>query len=90
MMTGQDVRYLYCNFLTLYFIVFAIFDILRNNCIETIKENKKENPLNVPKTAQDSIPYRGVYENGIIQKIFTPKEIKTKIHAEQILDYINQ
>lgn len=31
------------------------------------KENKKENPLNVPKTAQDSIPYQGVYENGIIQ-----------------------
>ena len=28
-------------------------------------------------------------EDGIIQKIFTPKEIKTKIHAEQILDYIN-
>ena len=26
-----------------------------------------------------------VDENGIIQKIFTPKEIKTKIHAEQIL-----
>ena len=25
---------------------------------------------------------------GIIEKIFTPKEIKTKIHAEQILDYI--
>lgn len=31
-----------------------------------------------------------VDENGIIQKIFTPKEIKTKIHAEQILDYINK
>ncbi len=30
-----------------------------------------------------------VDEDGIIQKIFTPKEIKTKIHAEQILDYIN-
>lgn len=30
-----------------------------------------------------------VDEEGIIQKIFTPKEIKTKIHAEQILDYIN-
>ena len=29
-----------------------------------------------------------VDEDGIIQKIFTPKEIKTKIHAEQILDYI--
>ena len=27
-------------------------------------------------------------ESGTIEKIFTPKEIKTKIHAEQILDYI--
>ena len=31
-----------------------------------------------------------VNEDGIIEKIFTPKEIKTKIHAEQILDYINK
>ena len=31
-----------------------------------------------------------VNEDGIIEKIFTPKEIKTKIHAEQILDYIRQ
>lgn len=31
-----------------------------------------------------------VNEEGIIEKIFTPKEIKTKIHAEQILDYINK
>ena len=30
-----------------------------------------------------------VNEEGTIEKIFTPKEIKTKIHAEQILDYIN-
>lgn len=29
-----------------------------------------------------------VDENGVIEKIFGPKEIKTKIHAEQILDYI--
>jgi len=29
-----------------------------------------------------------INENGIIDKIFTPKEIKTKTHAEQILDYI--
>lgn len=29
-----------------------------------------------------------VNEEGVIAKIFTPKEIKTKIHAEQILDYI--
>jgi peroxiredoxin Q/BCP len=30
-----------------------------------------------------------VNEEGIIEKIFTPKEIKTKIHAEQILEYIH-
>lgn len=30
-----------------------------------------------------------VNEEGIIEKIFVPKEIKTKIHAEQILAYIN-
>ena len=29
-----------------------------------------------------------VDENGVIEKIFMPKEIKTKIHAEQILNYI--
>ncbi len=29
-----------------------------------------------------------VNEEGVIEKIFTPKEIKTKIHAEQILEYI--
>ena len=29
-----------------------------------------------------------VNEEGIIEKISTPKEIKTKIHAEQILEYI--
>ena len=31
-----------------------------------------------------------VNEEGVIEKIFTSKEIKTKIHAEQILDYINK
>ena len=31
-----------------------------------------------------------VDEQGVIEEIFTPKEIKTKIHAEQILDYIKQ
>lgn len=31
-----------------------------------------------------------VNEEGIIEKIFSPKEIKTKIHAEQILDYIKR
>lgn len=31
-----------------------------------------------------------VNEEGVITKIFTPKEIKTKIHAEQILDFINK
>lgn len=29
-----------------------------------------------------------VNEEGIIEKIFTPKEIKTRIHADQILDAI--
>ena len=29
-----------------------------------------------------------VNEEGIIERIFTPKEIKTKIHAEQILNVI--
>lgn len=31
-----------------------------------------------------------VDEEGTIEKIFGPKEIKTKIHADQILDYINK
>lgn len=31
-----------------------------------------------------------VNEEGVIEKIFTPKEIKTKIHAEQILAAIKQ
>lgn len=31
-----------------------------------------------------------VDENGIIQRIFQPKEIKTKIHAEQILKEIRK
>lgn len=31
------------------------------------KKGKTSSPLDVPKTAQDSIPYLGVYENGIIQ-----------------------
>lgn len=30
-----------------------------------------------------------VNEEGVVEKIFTPKEIKTKIHAEQILAHIN-
>lgn len=29
-----------------------------------------------------------ISEDGVIEKIFTSKEIKTKIHAEQILDYL--
>jgi peroxiredoxin Q/BCP len=29
-----------------------------------------------------------INEQGIIEKIFSPKEIKTKIHAEQILAYL--
>ena len=31
-----------------------------------------------------------VNEEGVIEKIFTPKEIKTKIHAEQILSEIKR
>lgn len=31
-----------------------------------------------------------VDEEGIIEKVFAPKEIKTKIHAEQILEYIEK
>ena len=31
-----------------------------------------------------------VNEEGVIEKILTPKEIKTKIHAEQILEYIGK
>lgn len=31
-----------------------------------------------------------VDEQGIIEKVFAPKEIKTKIHAEQILEYIEK
>lgn len=31
------------------------------------KKGKAPSPLDVPKTAQESIPYLGVYENGIIQ-----------------------
>ena len=31
-----------------------------------------------------------VNEEGVIEKIFSPKEIKTKIHAEQILDTIEK
>lgn len=31
-----------------------------------------------------------VNEEGIIERIFTPKEIKTKIHAEQILETISK
>lgn len=30
-----------------------------------------------------------VNEKGVVEKIFYPKEIKTKIHAEQILDFIH-
>lgn len=34
---------------------------------KTNNKTSKKSPLDVPKTAQDSIPYKGVYENGIIQ-----------------------
>lgn len=29
-------------------------------------------------------------ENGVIEQVFTPKEIKAKDHAEQILEWLNQ
>lgn len=29
-------------------------------------------------------------ENGVIEHVFTPKEIKAKDHAEQILEWLNQ
>ena len=29
-----------------------------------------------------------INEEGVIEKVFSPKDIKTKIHAEQILDYL--
>ena len=31
-----------------------------------------------------------INEEGVIEKVFLPKEIKTKTHAEQILDFINR
>ena len=31
-----------------------------------------------------------VNEEGIIEAIFSGKQIKTKIHAEQLLDYMNR
>lgn len=31
-----------------------------------------------------------VNEEGVVEKIFTPKEIKTKIHAEQILEALKK
>jgi peroxiredoxin Q/BCP len=31
-----------------------------------------------------------VNEEGVITHIFTPKEIKTKLHAEQILEVIGK
>lgn len=58
-----------------------------NNTKPTLKE-----AMNVPKTAQDSIPYMGVYENGIIQvkdnlfsKMYDVPEInfKTKDNEQQ-------
>ncbi len=31
-----------------------------------------------------------VNEQGVVEKIFTPKEVKTKVHAEQILEYLGK
>lgn len=42
----------------------GIFDSLFKGKTE---KKKTKSPFDVPKTAQDSIPYMGVYENGIIQ-----------------------
>ena len=42
----------------------GLFQTSKNNTKTT---RKKENPMQVPKSAQDSIPYQGVYENGIVQ-----------------------
>lgn len=41
--------------------------LFSTNKNSTKKNSKKPSPLDVPKTAQESIPYQGVYENGIIQ-----------------------
>lgn len=41
--------------------------LFSTNKNSTKKNAKKSSPLDVPKTAQESIPYQGVYENGIIQ-----------------------
>lgn len=40
--TGQDVRYLYCNFLVFYLVVFSVFDIIRQICLSRIENNTKE------------------------------------------------
>ena len=38
------------------------------------KKSKKTTPFDVPKTVQDSIPYLGVYENGIMHiKVFVSR-----------------
>ena len=31
-----------------------------------------------------------INEEGVIEKVFLPKEIKTKTHAEQILEFIKK
>ena len=45
----------------------GLFSSNKKSNTNTKGKNKKDNPLNVPKTVQDTIPYLGVYENGIIQ-----------------------
>ena len=45
----------------------GLFSSNKKSDTNTKGKNKKDNPLNVPKTVQDTIPYLGVYENGIIQ-----------------------
>lgn len=46
MMTSQDVRYLYCNFLTFYFIIVSAIDILRTNSIDRMNKNREKNECN--------------------------------------------
>lgn len=54
MMTSQDVRYLYCNFLTFYFIIVSVIDILRTNSIDRMNKNKEKNEDNTIVEETDS------------------------------------
>lgn len=41
--------------------------LFSSNNSKNNKQKKKSSPLDVPKTAQESIPYLGVYEDGVFQ-----------------------